>query len=97
MREGKPRPFSKRPVFRIALAEGTGQGDSRPKPKLPRIDCDDTTVLIAYRLARLGFFGGDPSKVLNAPADIVQMAIDYVTFEADYEAAYIDLNNPSGA
>ena len=50
--------------------------------------------MIALRLAKEGFWGGDPEKVMRARADQVVEAIQYVTFLGDYERAYLDMNGP---
>ena len=52
-------------------------------------------MFTALRLAKAGFFGGDPAKVLTAPVDIVESVIAYEQFEADYKTEYISLNKPA--
>jgi hypothetical protein len=49
---------------------------------------------VALRLARAGYGGGDPEKVLQMRADTVVMAIQYETFRAEYEAAFMEINKP---
>lgn len=44
------------------------------------------------RLAKLGYMGGDPDAVINAPADTVESIIEYEAFESDYEKEYLALN-----
>lgn len=44
------------------------------------------------RLAKAGYFGGDPVAVMNAPVDVVQSILDYEIFEGDYKAEYAELN-----
>jgi hypothetical protein len=51
--------------------------------------------VIALRLAKEGFWGGDPEKVLRARADHVVEAVQYLTFLGDYERAYVDMNRPN--
>lgn len=46
----------------------------------------------AIRLAKAGYFGGDPQNVLTARVSIVQGVIEYETFESDYQAEYLALN-----
>lgn len=48
--------------------------------------------MIALRLARAGYCGGDPEKVLRMRADTVLAMLAYEKFKDDYERAYIDLN-----
>ena len=38
------------------------------------------------RLAKAGFFGGDPSRVMESGVDMVLSALDYETFLGEYEA-----------
>lgn len=49
-------------------------------------------MLIALRLAKAGYAGGDPERILKMRADIVIAALQYEGFIGDYEAAYIELN-----
>jgi len=51
--------------------------------------------MVALRLAKAGYCGGDPSKVLEMRADLALAAIQYETFTRDYEAAFIELNKGS--
>ena len=46
----------------------------------------------ALRLAKAGWFGGDPEKVLEAPGDIVLAILQYETFSAQYERRFIEIN-----
>jgi hypothetical protein len=43
-------------------------------------------------VAKAGYYGGDPEKVLSARVDIVMDLIDYEAFTSDYEARYMELN-----
>lgn len=43
---------------------------------------------IALRLARAGYWGGDPDKVLAAPARAVLAALNYEQFLGDYERTW---------
>jgi len=38
-------------------------------------------------LAKSGYFGGDPHRVLHSPIDIVMNVIHFERFEYDYELA----------
>lgn len=49
-------------------------------------------MVVSLRLAKAGYWGGDPGAVLRAPADEVMAAIQFERFQQEYEAAYIDLN-----
>lgn len=48
--------------------------------------------LIALRLAKAGWFNGDPSAVLEAPASAVLDALEYERFHAELEDAMYELN-----
>ena len=48
--------------------------------------------MVALKLARQGYYGGDPERVLKAPTDMVLAAAEYEGFLADYEMAYYELN-----
>jgi hypothetical protein len=51
-------------------------------------------MLVAVRLAKSGYFQGDPEKVLQADADHVLMLVNYDTFLSNYEKVYFELNKP---
>ncbi len=44
------------------------------------------------RLAKAGYFGGNPDAVKAAPVDTVLKILHYETFESEYERAYTELN-----
>ena len=59
----------------------------------PRITVNASfAVGVALRLAKAGLWGGDPEKILKAPAEMVMAALHYEVFTADYERAVYDLN-----
>lgn len=47
---------------------------------------------ISLKLAKAGWWGGDPGAVMRAPADEVMAAAQYENFLNDYENATFDLN-----
>jgi len=47
---------------------------------------------VAIRLAKDGYYGGDPQAILNAPVSIIQSLIDYQRFTSHYEDEYLALN-----
>jgi len=49
-------------------------------------------MMVALRLAKAGYAGGDPERVLSMRADIVIAALQYEAFIDDYERAFIDIN-----
>jgi len=44
------------------------------------------------RLAKAGYYGGNPEAILQAPVTVVIGMLDYEGFIDDYENAYIELN-----
>lgn len=53
-------------------------------------------MVVALRLAREGYAGGDPEKVLQMRADFVMAALQYEKFRSDYERKFISLNSEKG-
>jgi hypothetical protein len=47
---------------------------------------------VALRLAREGYCGGDPEKVLQMRADLVMAAVQYENYRAEYERTFVELN-----
>ena len=47
--------------------------------------------MVALRLARAGYWGGDPGRVKRAPVGDVMAAMEYENFCIDYEAASFEL------
>lgn len=47
---------------------------------------------VALRLAKAGWWNGDPGAVMNAPADEVMAALQYENFTFDYERKMVELN-----
>ena len=54
----------------------------------------DNATLISLRLAREGFWGGSPEKVLRAPTEQVLNAWEFVNFQNEYEETLVELNKP---
>lgn len=44
------------------------------------------------RISKAGYFGGDPSKVMDAPAYMVLNILNFEAFEKEYETAFTHLN-----
>ena len=53
-------------------------------------------MIIALRLAKEGYAGGDPLKVLQMDVDVVLMALNYQVFLTDYERAFYQINREEG-
>lgn len=49
-------------------------------------------MVVALRLAKAGYGGGDPERVLKMRADFVIAAMQYEAFLAEYERAFVELN-----
>lgn len=49
-------------------------------------------MAIALRVAREGYFGGNPRNVLNARVDDVIAVMQYEIFNMAFEAAFVELN-----
>jgi hypothetical protein len=49
-------------------------------------------VGVALRLAKAGYWQGDPGIILKAPSDLVLAALQYENFVSDYERAAFELN-----
>ena len=47
---------------------------------------------MACKLAKNGYYGGSPEKVLNAPVNVIFDIINYEAFEGDYSDAYTEMN-----
>lgn len=59
----------------------------------PRIKIEDEALYIAIGIAKKGFYGGDPEKVLNAPVSMIQSIERFEAFENDYVDTFKELNN----
>lgn len=55
----------------------------------------ENATLLSLRLAREGFWGGNPQAVLNAPTDQVLDAWEFISFQADLEETTLELNRPT--
>ena len=50
-------------------------------------------LLVALRLSKAGF--GTPVEILRMPVSVVLGALEFVSFQAQYEDAYYELNKQS--
>lgn len=51
---------------------------------------------MACRLAKSGYWGGDPGAVKRAPVDEVMETVQYEAFTVELERAAIELNREGG-
>jgi hypothetical protein len=52
----------------------------------------DNATLMVLRLAREGFGGGDPERILAMPTNHVLDAWEFLDFQSRYEATTMELN-----
>ena len=52
----------------------------------------DSATLMVLRLAREGFGGGDPERILSMPTNHVLDAWEFLDFQSRYEATTMELN-----
>jgi hypothetical protein len=82
----------------LPFYQGAGfsvQSVSRAGRRNPRITINDECLFVALRLAKSGYYNGDPDNVLKAPVSMVQNILHYENFEADLKNAYMELDNES--
>jgi hypothetical protein len=53
-------------------------------------------MFIALKIAKAGYYSGDPEKVLMARVDYVLAVLEYEKFTFDYEDVYMELNTSKG-
>lgn len=68
---------------------GKGQDDAR---RYPKVDVKNDALFIALKLAEAGFYGGDPDKIMKAPATTILEIIRYRAFQKEWDAVYSALN-----
>lgn len=80
-------PFFQKDFFYV---KAVGEIDGRKQP-IVKVNVEEE-YYIALKLAKEGYGGGDPEKILNMRVDLVLMMWQYEIFQADYEKAYIHIN-----
>lgn len=55
------------------------------------VNCD-RALAVAIRLARSGYGGGDPERILRMRVDYVMAAIQYETFRSEFERTFVEMN-----
>ena len=89
MFEGKPNPFFQGASFKVKSAI---KGN---KPRFPEVEIDDEGIFLSLKLAKAGYFEGNPDKVLLAPVQTVLNVLHYESFDNDYFETYQALNKES--
>lgn len=54
----------------------------------------DDSLVVAIRLAKEGFMGGNPVAILRSPVDVVLAMLEFSGFLIDYQDAYREMNRP---
>jgi hypothetical protein len=49
-------------------------------------------LIIALKIAKMGYYGGNPENVLKARIDMVVSIMEYEKYTIDYENTYWELN-----
>jgi hypothetical protein len=83
--KGEFAPFFQGSAFTVKSVYGHFNEGNQERPE---IDIDNVPMFYAIKLAKAGFYGGNPQAVLRAPVNIVMNIINYEAFEGDYEAEY---------
>jgi hypothetical protein len=83
MFESQSIPFFQRAAFEV-------KNSRKPiaKQRQPEVDIADIALFISIKLAKLGYFSGDPSLILEAPVDMVLAILAYENFDSDLNTAY---------
>jgi hypothetical protein len=84
--ESKPFPFFQ--GARLVIVDERKTEFKRPEI---RVTMDGATLMV-LRLAREGFGGGDPERILAMPTSLVLDAWEFLDFQSRYEATTIELN-----
>jgi hypothetical protein len=83
--KGKYLPFFEGADFKVERIK-------RPDNKRqPATEIKNEARFVAFRLAKAGYYNGDPKKILKAPVDIIMGIIKYEAFEHDLMLAYEEI------
>ncbi len=55
----------------------------------------DASDLYPLRIAREGFWGGNPDQVSQAPTNLVLDVLEFINFQTEYEETAAELNKPT--
>ena len=84
--ESKPFPFFQ--GARLVVIDKRKADIKRPAIRVTM----DQETLMALRLAREGFGGGDPARISAMPTNMVLDAWEFVNFQAEYEETTREMN-----
>lgn len=65
----------------------------RISTRIPKVTIDDEVAFYSIRLAKLGYYGGNPELIRKAPLDVVLQIISYENFANDLQTAQRELND----
>jgi len=54
-------------------------------------------MIVALKISKMGYYGGNPENVLNANVDHVLSILDYESFNNDFERVYTEINKSEGS
>ena len=63
--------------------------------RFPEVQIKDEIAFLSVRIAKMGFYGGDPDKVRKAPVDTVMNILSFLEYESDYQETFGELNDRS--
>ena len=78
MLEGKFAPFFRGADFKVKSS------DTKRERRSPKIEVNNEALFVALRLAKAGYFQGNPDNILQAPVDTVLNILHYEAFDNDY-------------
>lgn len=55
----------------------------------------DASDLYPLRIAREGYWGGNPQQVSQSPTDLVLDVWEFINFQSEYEETTAELNKPT--
>lgn len=87
MPESKRLPFFQTPPFFVRNKQ-----DYSGEWRSPEIHIGDDLRFLRVKIAKLGYYGGDPHKVGEATITDVLDILAYEAFEADYTTTERELN-----
>lgn len=84
MYKGESFPFFRKANFTV--------GKPSDSYRYPKVTIENQARFYAVKLAKVGYYGGDPLKILDAPVDVVMDILNYEIFDVNYQEAFRELN-----